>query len=45
MLSITDQIKLVRALEVDNENRDHKEFELIEPYVRSMSLFKAYAEF
>lgn len=44
-LSKCDQIKLVRALEVDNESRDVKEFELIEPYVRSMSIFKPYAEF
>ena len=40
-----DQIKLVRALEVENENREPKEFDIIEPYVRSMSIFKPYAEF
>ena len=44
-ISRVDQIKLVRALEVEHENRDFKEFEVIAPYVRSMSIFKPYAEF
>lgn len=44
-LSRVEQIKLVRALEVDHESRDAKEFEAIGPFVRSMSIFKPYAEF
>ena len=44
-LSKVDQIKLVKALEVDHESRDVKEFDLIAPYVRSMSIFKPYVEF
>ena len=32
-------------MEVDPENRDVKEFDLIAPYVRSMSIFKPYVEF
>jgi len=40
-----DKIKMVRALEVDHESRDLKEFDLIAPFVRSMSIFKPYAEF
>ena len=32
-------------MEVDHESRDVKEFELIAPFVRSMSIFKPYVEF
>ena len=35
----------MKALEVDNESRDVKEFDVIAPFVRSMSVFKPYAEF
>ena len=32
-------------MEVDHESRDVKEFDVIAPFVRSMSVFKPYAEF
>ena len=35
----------MKALEVDHESRDQKEFDVIAPFVRSMSVFKPYAEF
>ena len=44
-ISKIEQIKLVKALETDHENRDAKEFKIIKPYVRSMSFFKPYAAF
>ena len=42
---LAEKAKLVKALETDPGMRDDKECALIEPFVRSMSLFKLYNEF
>ena len=44
-LGYTDKAKLVKALEVDPGMREDADCRLIEPFVRSMSLFKLYSEF
>lgn len=40
-----NKLKLLKALETEPGSREDKEFKVIEPYIRSMSVFKPYAEF
>ena len=44
-LTERDQIGLLRALETEQGSREEKDCALIEPFVRSISMFKPYAEF
>ena len=44
-LTNTEKIKLVKALHSEPGNRSEQECNMIEPYIRSMALFKPYAEY